>query len=438
LQEWIAMLDRAAPAGRGVNHPDILRQVNVLRQPDNWTNWFYLVREYLFVASVVATVIALYYLVQDGRVAWPWAVPVTLLAILLIGAGQHRLATLGHEASHYSLFRNRTLNELISDWFCMFPLFTSTQGYRLQHLAHHQYPNDPQRDPDVSQMQASGHRFRLPMPRARFLWQCVLRQALWPPNLVRYILVRAFFKPDGGPASPYRITRRTARFLTLGTVLYLVVLAGALAFLVVRDDPWLLALVPAVLLAAALTGYLLVPAWAFSRFVLRHEVSARLQGCLRVAYYTLLLTTLAWLTWATARPWWLFYLVLWVVPLGTSFSFFMILRQVVQHGNADRERLTNTRIFHVNRLISGAVFPLGMDYHLPHHLFPMVPHYNLRRLHALLQTADDYREQATLVEGYFLPRGAPPRKPTVLDLMTGPTTDAMSASAAEGSASWLG
>ena len=23
------------------------------------------------------------------------------------------------------------------------------------------------------------------------------------------------------------------------------------------------------------------------------------------------------------------------------------------------------------------------DYHLPHHLFPMVPYYNLRKLHAL-------------------------------------------------------
>src|ERR1700722_10082312 len=99
------------------------------------------------------------------------------------------------------------------------------------------------------------------------------------------------------------------------------------------------------------------------------------------------------------------------------FSFCMILRQVVQHGNAGSERLTKTRIFHVNRLIQLAVFPLGMDYHLPHHLFPMVPHYRLRKLHDLLMECEEYREHAVVVEGYFLPRERPPQKPTVLDLM---------------------
>jgi fatty acid desaturase len=411
----LAMVSTAA-GGPQVNSPEILCRVNALRQPDNRTNWFYLVREYAFLAAVVGAALTGYYLLEAGGLSWPWAVPITAVAIVLVGAGQHRLATLGHEASHYSLFRNRLLNELVSDWFCMFPLFTTTHSYRLHHLGHHQYPNDPERDPDVTQMRASGHRFRLPMPHLRFLWQCVLKQVLWPPSLVRYILVRAAFKPDS-PGTPYRITRKPARWLTLGAALYLAALAGVLAGLVSLGDPWLLALVPAGMLAAALAAYALVPEGAFVRYGLRHEVPARLQGRLRVAYYSLLLTTLAWLTWATGRPWWLYYLVLWVVPLGTSFAFFMVLRQVVQHGNADRGRLTNTRIFRVNRLISAAVFPLGMDYHLPHHLFPMVPHYNLRRLHELLLTASDYREQAALVEGYFLPRGAPPRKPTVLDLM---------------------
>jgi fatty acid desaturase len=49
---------------------------------------------------------------------------------------------------------------------------------------------------------------------------------------------------------------------------------------------------------------------------------------------------------------------------------------------------------------------------------PMVPHYNLRKLHALLMQTEIYRKQATLVEGYFLPREVPPKHPTVLDLMT--------------------
>ena len=49
-----------------------------------------------------------------------------------------------------NLLRARYANALASDWFCMYPLFGSTQHYRLQHIAHHQFVNDPDRDPDVS------------------------------------------------------------------------------------------------------------------------------------------------------------------------------------------------------------------------------------------------------------------------------------------------
>ena len=37
----------------------------------------------------------------------------------------------------------------------MYPLFTTTYMYRLQHLAHHQFVNDPDRDPNVVQMRAT-------------------------------------------------------------------------------------------------------------------------------------------------------------------------------------------------------------------------------------------------------------------------------------------
>ena len=72
----------------------------------------------------------------------------------------------------------------------------------------------------------------------------------------------------------------------------------------------------------------------------------------------------------------------------------MILRQLVQHGNGDRGWLTNTRVFFVNPLINFAVFPLGQDYHLPHHLFASVPHYRLKELHEVLLQCAEYREQA--------------------------------------------
>ena len=81
------------------------------------------------------------------------------------------------------------------------------------------------------------------------------------------------------------------------------------------------------------------------------------------------------------------------------------------------DRLTNTRIFHVGKMIGMAVFPIGMDYHLPHHLYPMVPHFRLRQLHRLLMETVAYRDSLTLVDGYFFHSEHPPAHPTVLDLM---------------------
>ncbi len=407
------------PATTQLNDPALIRRVNALRKTDNLTNWFYLVREYLFLGSVVGLTIAFYQLREGWGLHWLWNVPVTLLAIGLVGAGQHRLSTLSHEASHYMLFRNRLLNELVSDYFCMFPMWSTTHHYRLQHLAHHQFPNDPERDPDVAQMEASGHRFAFPMSPRRFVWECVLKQILWFPKLIRYIRVRARYNATGGGTGPYEAKGPRSKLLVLVGILYLAVLAASLTALVMLDQPVLLAVVPAVLLAAALIFYARVPAHLYRQSLVKPDISPRAMTYGRMTYLTMTFSALAWLTYLTDMPWALYYLVLWMVPLGTSFAFCMILRQVVQHGNATRERLTNTRIFLVSRLIRFAVFPLGMDWHLPHHLFPMVPHYRLKQLHEVLLEAEEYRANAIVVEGYFFHR-RPPQHLTVAELMATP------------------
>src|SRR5262249_48672357 len=184
------------------------------------------------------------------------------------------------------------------------------------------------------------------------------------------------------------------------------------------DQRLLLAVAPAALWLAGIAFVVLVPEAWFEDYAIKSDIPVRWGVGLRLTFNTLLATGLAWTTVLTGMPWWLFYGVLWVLPLGTSFAFFMVLRQLVQHGNADRERFTNTRIFLVHPLISMAVFPIGNDYHLPHHLFPMVPHYNLRKLHAMLQEAQEYRAEAIVVEGYFFPRKERRDHPEVVDVMT--------------------
>ncbi len=67
-----------------------------------------------------------------------------------------------------------------------------------------------------------------------------------------------------------------------------------------------------------------------------------------------------------------------------TFGLFVVLRQWVQHGNADCGRFTNARVFLVQPFVRYAVFLWRMDYHLPNHLYASVPHFNLDVLHHLL------------------------------------------------------
>jgi fatty acid desaturase len=107
---------------------------------------------------------------------------------------------------------------------------------------------------------------------------------------------------------------------------------------------------------------------------------------------------------------------LWVLPLVTTFPFFLWLRDIYQHTNADDGRLTNTRVFFTDPFTRWAVFVYGQDMHVPHHLFPAIPHYRLARLHRLLKTRHpDYAASVVECHGTFWNREG---RPTILDTLT--------------------
>jgi hypothetical protein len=228
--------------------------------------------------------------------------------------------------------------------------------------------------------------------------------------------MRAKFAATGEGSGPYKTRKTRAKLLVLVGIVYLALLFTATTGLAYWGNPWLLGFVPASMWLAAMAFFGFVPGSYYTWTMIRPEVSPRWTSLGRLTYLTLVTMALGWLTYWTGKPWLAYYVVLWIVPLLTLFSFFMLLRQIVQHGNAGQERFGNTRIFLINRLIRFAVFPLGMDYHLPHHLFPLIPHYRLRELHELLLETSEYRERGTIVEGYFFHRN-PPRHPTVLEVM---------------------
>jgi fatty acid desaturase len=404
------------PETKAFSDPAFKKRLQELRQTDNVTNWYYIVRTYLLLALVIGGAIWFYHFTRAGNASLWWNVPVFAVAIALVGALQHHLANLAHEAVHHTLFKNRYLNDLGSELLCSFPMFSSTFHYGLHHLAHHQFVNDPVRDPDISQLQMSGHRLSFPILKQEFLE--VLFRQMWVPNLVRYSLARAEYDSLGTEHNPYiredwEFTKLPAR-LTLG---YLIGSVLLLTGLVMYGNPVLLAVVPALTLAAILLVLWMLPERYYYQSKIRPLLPMRVLGMLRTVFITAMFWGLAWATWATGDWWAAYFLLLWIVPLLTSFPLYMVLRQIVQHGNGDRGWMTNTRVFLCHPFINFAVFPMGQDYHLPHHMYSTIPHYRLKELHEAMLAYPEYRDKATVVEGYLWPREKPPTKPTVVDVL---------------------
>jgi fatty acid desaturase len=405
-----------SPRTKSLSNPEFKQRLQALRQTDNYRNWYYLVRTYGLLLVVIGGSIWFYQSTRDSGLSLAWNAPVFAVAILLVGALQHHLANLAHEAVHHTLFKNRYLNDLASEWLCSFPMFSSTFHYGLHHLAHHQFVNDPIRDPDISQLQKSGHRLSFPILKHEFM--DVLFRQMWVPNLVRYSLARAEYDSLGTEHNPY--IREDWEFTKLPqrlTLVYLGALAPLLAVLVVYGNPVLLATLPMLAWMAIMLVLGLLPERYYYQSKIRPLFSIRSLGMMRTTFITALFCGLAWATWATGDWWAAYFFLLWVLPLGTSFPLFMVLRQIVQHGNGDRGWLTNSRVFHCHPFINFAVFPLGQDYHLPHHMFSTIPHYRLKELHEAMLDYPEYAEQATVVEGYFRPKERPPVRPTVVEVL---------------------
>jgi fatty acid desaturase len=71
-----------------------------------------------------------------------WFHPVLyLLAVMFIGARQHALAVIGHDATHYRLLPDRNTNDWIGNVLCLWPVFISVEGFRKFHVPHHRHTN---------------------------------------------------------------------------------------------------------------------------------------------------------------------------------------------------------------------------------------------------------------------------------------------------------
>jgi fatty acid desaturase len=96
------------------------------------------------------------------------------------------------------------------------------------------------------------------------------------------------------------------------------------------------------------------------------------------------------------------FFLLWVLPALTGYSLVLRLRSIAEHAAvsdpSDELRQTRTTLapFWLRFLIA----PHDVNYHLEHHLFMFVPHYNLAKAHRLLARAG-VLERAEIAPSYW-------------------------------------
>jgi fatty acid desaturase len=104
-----------------------------------------------------------------------WFNPLTyLLAVIVVGTRISGVGGLMHEAAHYRVFRNRTLNDFVGELMA-FPTTASMAGYRNSHFAHHRELNS-YKDPDWTRNLLLED-YEFPMPQYLFLRKLLLHVA---------------------------------------------------------------------------------------------------------------------------------------------------------------------------------------------------------------------------------------------------------------------
>ena len=179
-----------AEATGDITRSEMFAEIKKLCAPNNYTNIFVLVREYVIYACVVAgTMFAYQWIVGNEWSRW-WMVPIYLISTVVIGVWvQNRLACLVHESSHYSLFKNRVVNDLMANVFIAFPFYGVISNYRIGHWGHHRHVNDPEKDPDLLRL-VQHHPRDFPVPKWRVFFEYVLLQ-LMPHKAFTYLKGRA-------------------------------------------------------------------------------------------------------------------------------------------------------------------------------------------------------------------------------------------------------
>jgi fatty acid desaturase len=119
-----------------VYHPSIdsdeLKELSVLKP---WGTVAALILDWVVIAAAIAL---------SSYFAGVW---LYLLTVAVIAGRMHGFGVLMHEAAHFRFLKNRKMADVIVDLFMAWPIMATVEGYRQNHLAHHQHTNTD-KDPD--------------------------------------------------------------------------------------------------------------------------------------------------------------------------------------------------------------------------------------------------------------------------------------------------
>ena len=278
--------------------PDLVRS---LTQRSAWRATWPIVADFAVIALAAAAALAYWF-----------SLPITVLAVVIIGTRQHALFVIAHDAAHYLLYEDRKVNDLVGR-LCATVQGLSMCTYRVIHRLHH---NNLYGELDPDTALHGGY------PRGKAY------------------LIRKLLKDLSG--------------LTAWKT-YAYFLGGAPAL-------------------NTKTNVALRPLDDTSA-KLREE--ARTDRNVVVAFHILLLLIFS------ATGYLVEYLVLWVLPLVTVVQAILRLRAIAEHGATTdfSSPLTAARTNVAPAWLEWLIFPHHVNYHIEHHLYASVPHYNLPALH---------------------------------------------------------
>ena len=120
-----------------------------------------------------------------------------------------------------------------------------------------------------------------------------------------------------------------------------------------------------------------------------------MRNCRIAAYMLITITSIIFVFWKLL-------ILYWIIPLLTSFMFFMQIRSVAEHFAIEYEHPFNQTRTVISPYWERWLFaPHCVGYHIEHHLYPSTPFYQLPALHRRLVANDEYRKAGHITQGYL-------------------------------------